>query len=148
MGGKVCFTFCFQKFFDNTQQCFALLPYFPANNLNFHWRWWDGIQAIFFNIFYFKNVFIPYCPVYTYNKHAHMVFDALMVTFGTKIFICRMLGNRKKDIFSGSFLLCHSFFLLSETLILTFEFSYYVFTTYWKLNNLSENSLKFFEILI
>jgi hypothetical protein len=34
MGGKVCF----QKFVDNTKQCFALLPQvnFPANNLNFH----------------------------------------------------------------------------------------------------------------
>ena len=40
-----------------THQCFALLPhvYFPANNLNFdwRWRWWDRIQAIFLNIFYF-----------------------------------------------------------------------------------------------
>ena len=28
---------------------------FPANNLNFHWRWrwWDQIQAIFLNLFYF-----------------------------------------------------------------------------------------------
>ena len=39
-----------------TQQCFALLPQinFLANNLNFHWRWWDWIQAIFLNLFYFK----------------------------------------------------------------------------------------------
>jgi hypothetical protein len=27
---------------------------FPANNLNFHWRWWDWIQPIFLNNFYFK----------------------------------------------------------------------------------------------
>ena len=29
--------------------CFALTPQaiFPAHNLNFHWRWWDRIQAIF-----------------------------------------------------------------------------------------------------
>ena len=26
----------------------------PANDFNFHWRWWDWIQAIFLNIFYFK----------------------------------------------------------------------------------------------
>ena len=42
-----------------TQQCFALLPQvnFPTNNLNFHWRWrwWDRIQAIFLNLFYFKR---------------------------------------------------------------------------------------------
>ena len=42
-----------------TQQCFALLPQlnFPANNLNFHWRWswWDWIQTIFLNLFYFNR---------------------------------------------------------------------------------------------
>ena len=46
-----------KKFVDITQQCFALLPQvnFPANNLNFHsrWGWWDWIQAIFLNLFYF-----------------------------------------------------------------------------------------------
>ena len=46
-----------------TPSCCApinVLPYylkyiFPANNLNFdwRWRWWDRIQAIFLNIFYF-----------------------------------------------------------------------------------------------
>ena len=44
-------TFCFQKFVDNAQQCFAFTPHaiFPAHNLNFHWRWrwWDRIQATF-----------------------------------------------------------------------------------------------------
>ena len=41
-------------FFEITQQFFALLSRvnFPANNLNFHWRWWDQIQAIFSNLFY------------------------------------------------------------------------------------------------
>ena len=53
-------TFCFQKFVDNDQQCFAFTPQanFPVKNLNFHWRWrrWDQIQAIFLIIFYFlKN---------------------------------------------------------------------------------------------
>jgi hypothetical protein len=66
MSGKVCLrcrgktwlglwcqqSFEKKKFVDITQQCFALLPQvnFPANNLNFHWRWkwWDQIQAIFF----------------------------------------------------------------------------------------------------
>ena len=33
--------FFFQKFLDNTKQCFAFTTRvnFPANNLNFHWRW-------------------------------------------------------------------------------------------------------------
>ena len=53
MGGEVCLRykgktllgvvnklFCFQKFVDNTQQCFAFTPQanFPAHNLNFHQR--------------------------------------------------------------------------------------------------------------
>ena len=50
--------FWFLKFVDITLQYVALLPQvnFPANNLNFHWRWrWlDQIQAIFLNLFYFK----------------------------------------------------------------------------------------------
>ena len=35
-GGNVYF--CFQKFVDNPQQCFAFTPQgnFPAHNLNFH----------------------------------------------------------------------------------------------------------------
>ena len=34
-------TFYFQKFVDNTQQCFAFTHQAnsPAHNLNFHWRW-------------------------------------------------------------------------------------------------------------
>ena len=46
-----------KKFVDISQKCFALLPpvTFPAHNLNFHWRWWDRIQAIFLNLFYFKR---------------------------------------------------------------------------------------------
>ena len=43
--------FCSQKFVDNAQQYFAFTPLanFPANNLNFHWRWrWlDQIKATF-----------------------------------------------------------------------------------------------------
>ena len=48
-------TFENKKFLDITLQCFALLPQvnIPAHNLNFHWRWWDRIHAIFLNLFYF-----------------------------------------------------------------------------------------------
>ena len=49
-----------QQTFEN--KCFAFTPQanFPAHNLNFHWRWrwWDRIQAIFLNIFYFKIDYI------------------------------------------------------------------------------------------
>ena len=54
-------TFCFQKFVDISQQCFAFTPQtnFPALNLTFHWRWrWlDQIQATFWNLFYFTKQF-------------------------------------------------------------------------------------------
>ena len=55
-------TFEKKKFVDITQQCFALLLQvnFPTNNLNFHWRWWDWMLAIFLNLFYFtciKSIF-------------------------------------------------------------------------------------------
>ena len=57
-------TFENKKFVAITQQCFALLPQvnFPTNNLNFQWRWrwWDRIQAIYLNLFYFtKNLWMP-----------------------------------------------------------------------------------------
>ena len=37
----------------NFWRCIALFPQgnFHANNLNFYWRWWDRIQAIFFYFF-------------------------------------------------------------------------------------------------
>ena len=63
-------TFCFHKFADIAQQNFAFLPHvnFPANNLNFHWRWrwWDQIQAIFLNLFYFTipRFEIAFCKIY------------------------------------------------------------------------------------
>ena len=55
IAGRCQQTFESKKFVDITQQCFALLPQVnsPASNLNFHWRWWDRIQAIFLNLFYF-----------------------------------------------------------------------------------------------
>ena len=57
IAGRCQQTFENKKFVGITQQCFALLPQlnFPANNLNFHWRWrwWDQFQAIFLNLFYF-----------------------------------------------------------------------------------------------
>ena len=48
-------TFANEKFVDITQQCFALLQVnFPANNLNFdwRWRWWNRIKAIFLNLLF------------------------------------------------------------------------------------------------
>ena len=64
----------------DVQQCFAFTPQanFPALNLNFHsrWRWWNWIQDIFLNLFYFtfyvsmnwfQSLFIMY--VFQINVH-------------------------------------------------------------------------------
>ena len=60
-----------KKFVDISQQCFALLPQvtFPAHNLNFHWRWrwWDRIQAIIWNLFYF-NWFLTHLEIVAFSK--------------------------------------------------------------------------------
>ena len=55
--------FCFQKFVDNAQQCFAFTPEanFPAHDLNFHWRWWDRI--------YLLKYFLLYCKTKIQMKH-------------------------------------------------------------------------------
>ena len=71
MGGKVCLR-CEGKTLlgvvnkllkiKSYRQCFPFTPQanFPAHILNFHWRcwWWDQMQAIFINLFYFnwKNI--------------------------------------------------------------------------------------------
>ena len=50
-------TFFFSKVRWQCPAMFCLLPQvnFPTNNLNFdqRWRWWNRIQAIFLNLFYF-----------------------------------------------------------------------------------------------
>ena len=52
-------TFEYKNFVDNAQQCFPYTPQanFPANDLDFHWRWmwWDQNQATFLNLLYFMN---------------------------------------------------------------------------------------------
>ena len=83
-------TFCFQKFVDNAQQCFAFTPQtnFPARNLNFcwRWRWWDHIQATFWNIFYSIScfVFLGYgniAPVTTAGRVFCLLFAIVGIPF-------------------------------------------------------------------
>ena len=51
-------TFKYKEFVANSQQCFSFMyaSSKPFHNLNFHWRWWDRIQAIFLNLFYFNTM--------------------------------------------------------------------------------------------
>ena len=60
MGGKFCLRYK-NKFCWHRQAMFCLnnSSKLSANNLNFHWRWrwWDRIQAIFLNLFYFNILY-------------------------------------------------------------------------------------------
>ena len=61
MGGKVCLrckgkhcwalttNFLYSKVCWKHPAMFCLYK-FPAHNLNFHWRWWNQIRAIFLNL--------------------------------------------------------------------------------------------------
>ena len=62
---------------------FALLPQVnvPANNLTFRWSWWDQIQAIFLNLFYFNDSFLNF-----------------RVTLKTKKVLRRIDNQRKSEI--------------------------------------------------
>ena len=81
-------TFCFQNFVDNAQQCFACTPQtnFPAHSLNFHWRWWDRLQAIFLNHFYFN-------PMTPKTYRVHLI---------TKVLICSSFKNFNSSKFNFS----------------------------------------------
>ena len=77
MGGKVCLGckgktllgvvnkhFVFKSLLTSPSN---VLPYYPNNlNFNLRWRWWDRIQAIFLNFFYFERITVPAC-----NWHHH-----------------------------------------------------------------------------
>ena len=57
-----------QQTFEN-KKFVALLPQvnFPSNILNFHWRWWDRIQAVCLNLFYFSQTQVraKHCRTWT-----------------------------------------------------------------------------------
>ena len=57
---KVCLRCKGKKVCWHHPAIFCLITWskLSANNLNFHWRWrwWDPIQAIFLNLFYFMKV--------------------------------------------------------------------------------------------
>ena len=76
MGGKVCL-----------MSTTVFLKYPPANNLNFHWRWrwWDRIQAIFFNLFYFTKKKMTFHQTF----HHLIFFDMKCMQF--------KIGNDKKE---------------------------------------------------
>ena len=71
-----------------------------ANNLNFHWRWrwWDRIQAIFWNLFYFKNEPLPFlCYACDYRTYTKFYMDQHeKVEHKTEDFTCETCGYKTK----------------------------------------------------
>ena len=69
MGGKVYLRCKGKKMLGVVNKIFVFLTQVivPANNLNFHWRWWVQIQAIFVNLFYFikpgKPIILKGCEI-------------------------------------------------------------------------------------
>ena len=61
-----------QKVWWHHQGMFTPQANFPANDLNFHWRWrrwWDQIQAIFLNLFSFIPLLNSPQPTWHYYLH-------------------------------------------------------------------------------
>ena len=112
--GRCQQTFENKKCVDITQQCFALLPQvnFPANNLNFHWRWrwWDQIQAIFLNFFYFiSKAFFSESFFRYVEGHWHFMRKCCLAqkqaqwTFLASLYVYIKVSQFQKQIFLFSF---------------------------------------------
>ena len=108
-----------KTFVDITQQCFALLPKvnFSTNNLNFHWRWrwWDQIQAIFLNSFYFTYVRVKYEFLKKYTAHCTVAlyfgsFHVKLMNNHRKFFICK-----SQTWFAKSWAMRQCLFFAAET---------------------------------
>ena len=104
MLGDVKKHFVFKSFFAFTHQA-----NFPANNLNFHWRWrlWDRIQAIFLNLLYFKHImmtkiqsvfFFNFCHFSTQKEHRYIVRNA-MLTGNLRCLLFTTKWQKKKQCF-------------------------------------------------
>ena len=96
-----------------TLQCFALLPQvnFPANNLNFHWRWrrWDQIQPIVLILFYFRKF---------WQLQFNEFFLSQTIASTTK---CSWPVHRCKTIWKSCFIYSTSWRLLSSTVLRHFK---------------------------
>ena len=73
-------TFCFEKFVENVQQCFAFTAQANslAHYLNFHLRWWYQNQATFQNTLH--QIFVFECE--TSNLDYLFVFIFILENFG------------------------------------------------------------------
>ena len=68
---------CFQKFVDNTQQCFAFTPRanFPAHNLNFHWRRrWRGSNPSYLLKSFLLYIHTSEVLIFIINNHNNPFF--------------------------------------------------------------------------
>ena len=132
-----------QKFVENAQQCFAFTPQanFPAHNLNSHtrWRWWDRIQAIFLNLFYFTVLYFfsvtlafPFkskCTSYTVN----FLSSSFPLYFH---FSCLFLLEEKRhQLWLGSYiLLCNPYFTYMGMIALETDLWIKEYGKHWRWN--------------
>ena len=89
---------------------------FPSNNLNFHWRWWDWIQAIFLNIFYFI-IYILSSHQYFWHSGApsHLLLEIPLGSFQW----FDLIGNGNYNLFTSETRL-----ILSRTTDAWFKYKY------------------------
>ena len=69
---------------------------FPAHSLNFHWRWrwWDRIQAIFLNLFYFKDVYLLIPWLFRILNLKSLIFFILhLLQFKSYVIQCSKIGK-------------------------------------------------------
>ena len=109
--------FCFQKFVDNSLQCFTFTTQtnFPAHNFNFHWRWWDWIQATFYFLFFTLALLRLFLRILNYFS-----FDGNSITQLTIICI-----PRRKTFFHSHFddAFCVWFCVFTQKFMFFFFFS-------------------------
>ena len=102
--------------------CQYILPQvnFPTNNFNFYWRWLDGIQAIFSNLFYINsmhNLFFSgeLCILWLITRlasllipviPAHHLIVPMLVVLSTHLFstLTLMVSEIKNSLFKNRYI--------------------------------------------
>ena len=86
------------------------------------WRWWDWIQAIFLNLFYFEcdfmNYFWPHCELVLWHMFYSMQFND-QVFLGFNSFVCKIKTMMEKSVLATWFVIAATI----STIPLVLEYS-------------------------
>ena len=120
--------FCFQKFVDITQQCFALSPQvnFSANNLSFHSSWRLKIKSRLFSWIFFTLSDFRECPLSHYASEKDC-FGARLVKYqvienfvsyarGGRISICGDFGPKWSTQFESALNILWNHFIVFSSI--------------------------------